>query len=313
MKEPDISIVVPAYNEEENIPLLYRQLKAVLGKAGKEYEIIFVDDGSTDGTFKILEGLHSRDKKLKAIKFRKNFGQTAAIDAGFKAASGKIIVVMDSDLQNDPEDIPRLINELDKGYDVVSGWRFDRKDNPGKKFFSLISNSIRKSITGEKIHDSGCTLKAYRKECIKDIDLYGEMHRYIPSLLSWKGFKIGELKVRHNPRKFGKSKYGIRRIFKGFLDLLIVKFWMQYSARPIHLFGSFGLLSLFLGFITGIYLVIGKFAYGIALSNRPLLLLDVLLIIIGLQFILFGILADIMIKVYYSEKDREPYSIEKKL
>ncbi len=312
MKEPEISVVIPAYNEEENLPVLYAQLKRTLDRLRKSYEIIFVDDGSTDSSFKVLEAISKRDKKVRVIKFRKNFGQTAAIDAGFKESKGKVIVVMDSDLQNDPSDIPRLLEKLDEGYDAVSGWRYERKDPFGKKIVSLISNSIRRLITNDRIHDSGCSLKAYKRECIQNIDLYGEMHRYMTAMLSWKGFKIGEIKVQHHERKFGRTKYGIWRIFKGLLDLLVVKFWMQYSARPIHLFGAFGLLSFFFGSLIGLYLVIGKIFYGLALANRPLLLLAVLLVILGVQFILFGVLADIMIKVYY-KNGKKPYTIEKKI
>ena len=313
MKEPEISIIIPVYNEEGNLKILCNQIKNTLSKYNKHYEIIFIDDGSTDSSFKILQDLHGKNKNVAVVKFRKNFGQTAAIDAGFKHARGNILVVMDSDLQNDPEDIPRLIEALNQGYDAVSGWRYDRKDPVAKKIVSFFSNTIRRLLTNDKIHDSGCSLKAYRKECVKDLDLYGEMHRYIPALLSWKGFRIGEIKVHHHPRKSGKTKYGAVRIIKGLLDLLVVKFWMQYSARPIHLFGTFGLLSFFFGTLIGIYLVIEKFFYGRSLANRPLLMLAVLTVIIGIQFILFGVLADIMIKIYYTGREKTPYSIEKKL
>ncbi|MDP3766292.1 MAG: glycosyltransferase family 2 protein [Nanoarchaeota archaeon] len=311
-KGVELSVVIPAYNEQENVELVYRKLKPVLNKLKKRFEIIYVDDGSTDNTFGILKRLHERDSSVKVIKFRKNFGQTAAFDAGFKQASGSIIITMDADLQNDPEDVPKLIDKLDEGFDVVCGWRINRKDPLMKRLASIISNALRHLITEDRIHDSGCSLKAYRKECFKDLDLYGEMHRYIPSILSWNGFKITEIPVRHNPRKFGKTKYNYTRLLKGFLDLIIVKFWMQYSARPIHLFGGFGILSLVMGLIIGAYLAFIKLFYKTTIGNRPLLLLGILLIILGVILIVFGILADIMVKVYY-KVTRKSYSIDKKL
>jgi hypothetical protein len=218
---------------------------------------------------------------------------------------------MDADLQNDPDDIPRLIKKLNEGYDVISGWRCNRKDPLLKKISSSFANSLRRVLTGERIHDSGCSLKAYRKKCIDDLDLYGEMHRFVPALLMWRGFKIGEIKVKHHKRVYGKTKYGIKRLAKGFLDLLIVKFWMQYSARPIHLFGGIGSFSFIIGFIIGLYLSIRKLFSGIQLSNRPLLLLSMLLIMLGVQLFVFGILADIMVKVYYEIRNKKNYKIEK--
>ncbi len=309
-KETDISIVIPAYNEQENVEILYRKLKLVLDKLKKKYEIIFVDDGSKDNTFDILQQLHAKDQTVKVIKFRKNFGQTAALDIGFKQAIGNVIVSMDADMQNDPEDIPKLIARLNEGYDVVSGWRVKRNDPLLKIFASRFSNRLRRVITGDKIHDAGCSLKAYKKECFQDLDLYGEMHRYIPSLLKWKGFKITEIPVKHNPRKFGKSKYNMTRLFKGFLDLLVVNFWMKYSARPIHLFGGFGILSLFVGFVISAYLAYLRIFEARPLSTRPLLLLGALLIILGVILLVFGILADIMVKIYYNRQYKN-YSIEK--
>lgn len=311
-REVELSAVIPAFNEQENVELLYRKLKPTLDKLKKRYEIIYVDDGSTDNTFEVLRQLHGKDSSVKVIKFRKNFGQTAAFDAGFKQASGNIIITMDADLQNDPEDIPRLIEKLEEGFDVVSGWRVKRKDPLMKRLASIISNSLRHIITNDKIHDSGCSLKAYRKECFQDLDLYGEMHRYILSILSWNGFKITEIPVKHNPRKFGKTKYNYTRILKGFLDLIIVKFWMQYSARPIHLFGGFGILSLVIGLIISAHLAFIKLFYNASIGSRPLLLLSILLIILGVILIVFGILADIMVKVYYKVA-KKAYSIEKKL
>jgi glycosyltransferase involved in cell wall biosynthesis len=301
----DLSIVIPAYNEEKNILPLHRRLKDVLDKLGKSYEIIFIDDGSTDRTF---EGLQ-RIKGIKIIKFRKNFGQTAAFDAGFKEARGKIVIAMDADLQNDPSDIPRLLSKMEEGFDVVSGWRYDRKDTLSKRIFSKIANTMRRVLTGERLHDSGCSLKAYKKECLQDLDLYGEMHRFIPAFLTWRGFRIGEIKVKHHKRRYGKTKYNVIRVIKGFLDLLLIVFWQRYSARPIHLFGGIGLVMNFSGFLIGLYLLYIKLIFGQSIANRPILLLGILMIILGVQFIIFGILADIVMKVYH--KDRKNYYIEK--
>lgn len=304
----DISIVIPTYNEEDNVLPLYKEIKAAMDGLKKEYEIIYVDDGSTDRTFSNLEKLNSKDRKVRIIKFRKNFGQTAAMDAGFKAAKGKIIIAMDADLQNDPADIPALLKKMDEGYDVVSGWRYKRNDSISKKFISLIANALRKMLTGEKIHDSGCSLKVYKKECFDNLNLYGEMHRFIPALLMWKGFKVGEVKVNHRPRKHGKTKYTISRVVKGALDMLVVLFWQRYSTRPIHLFGGLGLLTGLIGFLVALYLAIIRLFYNVSIANRPLLLLSVLLMVLGVQFIIFGIVADILIKTYY--KDSTNYGIE---
>jgi len=307
--EPYISVVIPVYNEEESIEALYKELKSVLDNIKKTYEIIFVDDGSTDKSFEILEKLHNKDKKVKVIKFRRNFGQTSAISAGFDFSRGEVIITLDGDLQNDPQDISKLLKKINKGYDVVSGWRKERKDPfLRKKIPSKISNSLSRRLTGVKIHDFGCTLKAYRRKSLEGIELYGEMHRFIPAIVAWKGFKVGEVKVNHRPRKFGRTKYGMTRIIKGFLDLLLVVFWKKYSTRPIYLFGTLGLLLSLVGFLLGMYLTLMKIFYNVSLSERPLLLLAVLLIILGVQFIIFGLLADIMIKIYYRKE--KAYNIE---
>lgn len=282
------------------MPPLHATVTDVMRKTGLSYEFIMVDDGSKDGTFETLTALQKGDPHLVIIRFRKNFGQTAAMDAGFKHARGAIIITLDADLQNDPQDIPLLLATMkERKLDVVSGWRWQRHDPLGKRMLSKLANAIRKSITRERIHDSGCTLKAFKKECFEGLDLYGEMHRYIPAILMWRGFSIGEVKVHHHERKFGKTKYDAKRVFKGFLDLLVVKFWMQYSARPIHLFGTVGIGMSLVGILTGAYLTFMKIFYGVGIENRPLLLLAILLIIIGVQFIVFGLIADILIKLYY--------------
>lgn len=309
----DLSIVIPVYNEEENLEILYSKLKSVLENLDKSYEIIFIDDGSSDKSFEILSKIHEKDKNVRVIKFRKNFGQTAAISAGFENSKGKVIVAMDADLQNDPEDIPKLLEKISEGYDVVSGWRRNRKDPwLRKKIPSKISNFLTRKLTSVSIHDFGCTLKAYKREALEGIELYGEMHRFIPAIVAWKGFKVSEVEVKHHERKFGKTKYGIWRIMKGFLDLLVIVFWRKYSTRPIHLFGSLGIALSFFGFLVGVYLTLMKIFYNQSLGNRPLLLLSILLIILGAQFIIFGLLTDIVIRIYY-RKEEKPYSIERTL
>ncbi len=301
----DISIIIPAYNEEQNVGLLHEQTTKVLQEMKVSYEIIFVNDGSRDKTLQNLKLI--QDPHLKIISFRRNFGQTAAMDAGFKAAKGKVLIPMDSDLQNDPVDIPRLVAKLDEGYDVVSGWRKYRKDTFSKRFISRGANFLRKVLIQDNIHDSGCTLKAYRKECFENLTLYGEMHRFIPALLQWRGFRVTELPTRHHARKYGKTKYSMKRVVKGFLDLIVVSFWMKYSARPIHLFGTLGIITTCIGGLVGAYLTILKIFFGVPLANRPLLLLTVLLLILGVQFIIFGVMSDILIKIYY--KNQPNYSI----
>ncbi|MEK6964513.1 MAG: glycosyltransferase family 2 protein [Nanoarchaeota archaeon] len=303
----DLSIVIPVKNEEENLETLYKELSQTIVKLGS-YEIIFVNDGSTDHSLEILKRIQKKDSHVILIQFRKSFGQTAAMDAGFKQAQGNVIIPLDADLQNDPKDIPKLLTKLKEGFDVVSGWRKNRQDSAGKSISSHIAHLLRQLLIKEEIHDSGCTLKAYKKECFKDLNLYGEMHRYIPAILRLKGFKIGEVIVNHRPRKAGKTKYGTTRLVKGFFDLLFIKFWNDYSVRPIHFFGGLGLfqyLVAILIFIEQVWkaiYVVGKLDLG------PLMVLSVLLIITGTLTIMFGFLAEIMIREYY--KDRVPYSIE---
>ncbi len=310
MPPEKISVVIPVYNEEKSIPELYYELSSVLETLGKPYEIIFVDDGSTDNSFALMDDIHSRNKNIKIIRFRRNFGQSSAILAGFDHAEGDVIITMDADLQNDPTDIPRLLNKINEGYDVVSGWRADRKDPfLSKKLPSKLSNWLARKLTGVNIHDFGCTLKAYRGRTLRNIELYGEMHRYIPALIVRKGFRVTEIKVNHNPRKFGETKYGTLRLFHGFLDLINIRFWNQYSERPLHLFGTIGLMQFLLGFLIGLYLLIVKFVYYQSIAERPLLLLAVLLIILGIQFIIFGFMSDILVKLYYT--GRKSYEIER--
>ena len=310
-KTAEISIVIPIYNEEGNLKELHTKLTKVLPAITETYEIIFVDDCSTDNSFGILKEINKEDKKVKVIKFRRNFGQSAAISAGFDYSKGDVIITMDGDLQNDPTDIPKLLEKLEKeDYDVVCGWRFDRADSMLKKAFSRLANRLRRRFTAEDIHDSGCTLRAYNKECLGDLELYGEMHRYIPALLLWKGYKIGEVKVRHHKRMHGKTKYSWKRVVKGFLDLTVVIFWQKFSARPIHIFGGLGLALSIVGGIVGLYLVILRLFFGMGLTDRPLFIVAIFTVIVGVQFIVTGVLADIMLKVYYGQKERKHYLVE---
>lgn len=306
-----LSIVIPVFNEEENILHIVESLKPVLDSCERSYEIIFVDDGSTDGTFSALKNAHDKNPRIKTIKFRRNFGQSAALKAGFDYAKGDVVISMDGDLQNDPVDIPVLLNKLEnEDYEVVCGWRADREDPFSKKLFSKIANLIRRNITSEFIHDSGCTFRIYKNECIKDLELYGETHRYIPAMLLWKGYKIGEVKVKHHSRKYGVTKYNWRRVVKGFLDLIVISFWQKYSVRPIHVFGGIGMMLSISGTLLVAYMAIQRLFFGITLSNRPIFLLAILIVIIGVQFIVSGILADIMLKVYYRQSGKKNYLSE---
>jgi glycosyltransferase involved in cell wall biosynthesis len=302
---PYLSIVVPLYNEEGNVQELHRRIKSACQATSRPFEIIFVDDGSTDRTVQDCAGL----TPLKLVQFRKNFGQTAAFDAGFKNATGEIIITMDGDLQNDPKDIPLLLEEMNKGYDIVSGWRFDRQDSFSKKFFSRTANLLRKFFINDTIHDSGCSLKAYKAECFRDLDLFGEMHRFIPALLELQGFRAGEVKVSHHPRVHGKTKYNWRRSLKGLVDMMSVWFWRKYSNRPLHLFGGSGIILSLVGVGILIWMAIDKIMGG-AISEKIWPLMGVFFIMIGIQLFIFGLMADILIKDYYKGQERMNYSVK---
>lgn len=308
LRSMTFSVVIPAYDEVGNIAPLTAAVRRVMDQLGG-WELIFIDDGSHDGTFQAMERERTADPRVKLIRFRRNFGQTAAWAAGFDYASGDIVVCLDADLQNDPEDIPRLVEKLTReNYDVISGWRQQRQDSLEKRVISRIANGLRRLVTKEQIHDSGCSLKVYRRDALRDVELYGEMHRYITALLTWKGFRVGELPVRHHPRRSGTTKYTLRRTIKGLLDLLIVKFWMQYSARPIHFFGTIGIALVSLGMVLGGTLTVLWLFQIIALQNRTTPLLAVLFVLLGMQFIMTGVLADITAKNYYAAK--RVYAIE---
>jgi glycosyltransferase involved in cell wall biosynthesis len=307
----DISVVIPLLNEESSIPQLHSELMQVLTPLEKTFEIIYVDDGSTDKSFQLLSEIHRQSpEQTRIIQFRRRFGQTAAMSAGIATALGSIIIMLDADLQNDPADIPRLLEKMDEGYDIVSGWRVHRKDKYLSRILpSKIANWLIGSITGVKLHDYGCSLKAYRAEVIKDLRLYGEMHRFIPALASWFGANIAEIPVQHHPRRFGKSKYSLSRTWRVFLDLITVKFMLSYSTRPLQVFGSMGLVSFIVGFGISGYLTILKLVYQEHLSNRPLLWLGILLIMLGFQFISLGLLAEMLARTYHESQNKPIYVI----
>jgi Glycosyltransferases involved in cell wall biogenesis len=306
-----ISIVIPIYNEEESVETLYEKIVDTMNKLPYDYEIIAVDDGSTDNTFNKLKEIASKDKRLKVISFKRNYGQTAAMFAGFQHASGDVVITMDADFQNDPADIPILIEKINEGYDVVSGWRKDRKD----PFFSRtlpskIANYIISNATGVYLHDYGCSLKAYKKDIAKNFRLYGDMHRFLPALAKGLGAKITEVPVSHHPRLYGKSKYGIGRTIRVILDIFLVKFLNEYINKPLYAFGGIGFILFSLGFLSGLYLTYDKLINNQEIGQRPLLFLTVLLIISGLQFISTGIIAEVIIRTYYESQDIKPYRIK---
>jgi len=309
--ERELSVVIPVYNEGENLNSLYSQLKSVLENLGKAYEIILVDDGSTDDSFLIMERLHGEDHNVKVIQLRRNFGKAVALSAGFTWVQGKIIITMDADLQDDAREIPNFIKKLNEGYDLVSGWRFKRRDPVSRTFPSRLFNSLTATLTGVKVHDFNCGFKAYRKEVIESLDLYGELHRYIPALAHWKGFNVGEIKVEHHPRAHGKSKYGVERLFRGLTDLFTVMFLTKYMKKPLHLFGAVGVFLLLIGFIINAYLAILKFVLRQGIGGRPLLLLGVLLMLIGFQIISTGLIGEIIVSTRH--KDEKGYVVRKVL
>ncbi len=307
----DLSIILPVYNEEKNIQELHSKIINALTKLDKSYEIIYIDDGSDDNSFEILSEIARGDGRIKVIQFRRNFGQTSAISAGIKHSVGDILIPMDADLQNDPEDISKLLEKIDEGYDVVSGWRKSRKDKLiTRKIPSVLANKLISWVTGVHLHDYGCTLKAYRKEVIKEIKLYGEMHRFIPVYASWAGAKISEIIVTHHPRLYGKTKYGLSRTIKVILDLFTVKFFGSYVTKPIYAFGGFGALLCFGGIGIGIITLVQKYSYGVWVHKNPLLLLAIFLDILGVQLIMMGLLAEIVIRTYHESQDKPIYLVK---
>ncbi|MDD2501031.1 MAG: glycosyltransferase family 2 protein [Geobacter sp.] len=310
----DLSVVVPIYFEEDNIRPLYEAITAALNPTGLSYEIICVDDGSGDNSFPLLKELAATDRRLRVIRFRRNFGQTAAMAAGFEAARGAVIVPMDGDLQNDPADIPLLLEKIAEGYDVVSGWRKDRQDTfINRKLPSMIANGLISRLTDVHLHDYGCTLKAYRREVLEGIGLYGEMHRFVPALASRIGAKVTELPVRHHPRLHGTSKYGISRTVRVVLDLLTVKFLLSYATKPIQLFGKWGIYSLILACGTGGATVYMKLFANTSMNRNPLLILTAFLLFMGIQFITLGLLGELNARTYYESQNKPIYSVRERL
>lgn len=310
----DLSIVVPIYFEEDNIRPLYAAITAALDPSGLAYEIICVDDGSGDNSFPLLKELAAADQRLRVIRFRRNFGQTAAMAAGFEAARGAVIVPMDGDLQNDPADIPLLLEKIKEGYDVVSGWRKDRQDTfINRKLPSMIANGLISRLTDVHLHDYGCTLKAYRREVLDGIGLYGEMHRFVPALASRIGAKVTELAVRHHPRLYGTSKYGISRTVRVVLDLLTVKFLLSYATKPIQLFGKWGIYSMLLAGVTGGAMVYMKLFANTSMNRNPLLILTAFLMFMGIQFITLGLLGELNARTYYESQGKPIYSVRERL
>ena len=306
----DLSVVVPVYNEEENVQRLYDQLTDVLDPLGLDYEIICADDGSTDRSFALLKEIAGRDPRLKVIRFRRNFGQTAGFSAGFDYAQGDVVVTIDADLQNDPAGIPSLLEKFSEGYDVVSGWRKERHDPYlSRRLPSRIANWLISRTTGVHVHDRGCSLRAYRREIVKELRLYGELHRFIPDMAAWLGASMAEVPVNHRPRQFGKSKYGIGRTFRVVLDLITVKFLQSFSTRPIHIFGKWGLVLGFAGFVLALWLTLQKLLLGQDIGNRPALVLSLLLMLMGMQLVSIGLLGEMTVRTYYEGQGKPIYTI----
>lgn len=313
-----LSVVLPIYNEEQSIPRLLPELMPVLEGLNKPFEVICVDDGSRDNSFAELKKLKAADDRVRIVRFRRNFGQTAAFAAGFERARGSVVITMDADLQNDPADIPLLLNKIEEGYDVVSGWRVERWREGIKSFItrkipSATANWLISTSTGVHLHDYGCSLKAYRNEVVKGINLYGDMHRFIPAIASWFGVTIAEVPVTYRSRQFGASKYGAGRIFRVLLDLMTVRFLLSYATRPIRIFGMWGLLSLMAGVLLGIYLTVIKFLYQASLTDRPMLLLAILLVMIGIQLISMGLISEMVVRTYHEAQNKPIYTVREEL
>jgi glycosyltransferase involved in cell wall biosynthesis len=307
---PELSIVIPVFNEEQSVKPLHAEIEQAL--ADFDYEVLYIDDGSTDNSFSILTDIQQKGDNVRLIRFRRNFGQTAAMSAGFKYACGKIIIPMDADGQNDPADIPKLVSRLNEGCDIVSGWRKERKDNAVTRTLpSRIANWMIGKITGIRLHDYGCTLKAYKAESLKSIRLYGDMHRFIPALARWGGEKVVEMVVNHRPRTTGKTKYGLSRTFKVILDLITIKFLASFSTKPIHIFGGLGFLCFLGSFLSGLTVLGMKVFENYSMNRNPLLIISLMLMMAAIQFVLMGLLAEIMVRTYHQSQDRPIYVLDK--
>jgi glycosyltransferase involved in cell wall biosynthesis len=302
----DLSVVIPLLNEEGSLRELHQQLRQVLGRMNMRYEILFIDDGSTDRSFNVLRDLKRSDRHIRVIRFRRNYGKSAALAVGFEKAQGSLVITMDADLQDDPAEIPALRRKLDEGYDLVSGWKRIRHDPLTKTIPSRFFNAVVRRMTGIRIHDFNCGLKAYRRDVVKHLRVYGELHRFLPVLAHWDGFRVGELPVQHRPRKYGTTKFGFARFWKGFLDLLTVLFTTRYLRRPLHLFGFWGLMTALAGSVIVLWLTMEKIFLGASLSNRPLFLGGILLLIVGIQFISIGLIGEMISR---NQATHEEYQI----
>lgn len=294
---PDVSVVVPVFDEEESLPELARQITDACESAGYSFDVWLIDDGSRDDSWRVIEGLHARDPRFGGISLRRNYGKSAALAVGFEQASGRNVVTMDADLQDDPSEISNLVSDLENGFDLVSGWKRQRHDPLDKRLPSRFFNFVTRKISGIPLHDFNCGLKAYRREVVKSVRVYGELHRYIPLLAKWEGYdRITERVIRHHPRKYGRTKFGFDRYIKGFLDLISVLFLTRFAARPMHFFGTFGTLAFISGFLISLWISIDKIAFGNPIGDRPLLLLGVLMIVVGVQMFTTGLLGEMIIK-----------------
>jgi glycosyltransferase involved in cell wall biosynthesis len=305
-----LSVVVPIFNELDNVPLLYDAVRSALDANGREFELILVDDGSLDGSTERILELADRDERVKVIQFRRNYGQTAAMYAGMQAANGEIVITLDGDLQNDPADIPMMVAKLEEGYDLVHGWRKDRQDAlVNRKLPSRIANWIISRVTQFPVNDLGCTLKVMRREIAQELQLYGEMHRFIPILAHWQGARCAEVVTRHHARRFGETKYGIWRTFRVVLDLITVKYMIRYSLSPMKLFGAIGLLSVSAGMFSGLGTLGMKLFGGMDMTGNPLLLFTAMAIMLGVQFFVLGLLGEVSARIYYECQDKKPYTV----
>ncbi len=311
--EPELSLFLPVLDEEENLRPMHAKIQAALDTLGKSAEVIFVDDGSTDKSLEILKEIAGKDDRVRVISLRRNYGQTAAMSAGIDAAKGEILIPMDADLQNDPADIKRLLDKLDEGYDVVSGWRKNRQDKLiSRKIPSQIANRIISWIGGVPLHDYGCSLKAYRRDVIQDVKLYGEMHRFIPIYASWAGARVTEIPVDHHARTMGKSKYGISRTVKVVFDLMTIKFMASYGTKPIYVFGTFGVIAFLLSMIAGVWAVVLKL-YGTSFILTPLPVIAIVMLAISMQFFLMGLLAELLVRTYHESQDKAIYAVRERV
>jgi glycosyltransferase involved in cell wall biosynthesis len=310
---PELSIVIPLYNEAESLPELHARLSEVLQKLQQTAEIIFIDDGSSDGSMAEILKLRQKDNRVRAVQFRRNYGKSAALAAGFARASGKLLITLDADLQDDPAEIPRLLEKLDEGYDLVSGWKRRRFDSFVKRMTSRIFNWVTGKLTGVKLHDINCGFKIYRREVTDSIHVYGQLHRFLPVLALKEGFHLGELEVKHHPRKYGRSKFGVSRFTSGFFDLMTVLFLTRYTRRPLHLFGIAGMIAFVIGAAISIHLAYQRIFLTVYLSNRPLLFLGILLVIVGVQFISIGLIGEMIAASAEASNPSQTYGIKKEV